>query len=354
VHPRWSSRGVSTGSTNAWGRPRDTVTTRPGLRFAHPRWSSLSRPGDRVYGSLPRSSHVVSGGLDRLDQRVGATRTRGHDATRAAVRAPTPGRLAGSRQARPTRGRGLETRPRRDPDCGSRTHAGRACRDPVTMSTEACSGIRKSSRGVSTGSTNAWARPRDTATTRPGLRFVHPRWSSLSRPGDHVYGSLPRYPQVVSRGLDRLDQRVGATRTRGHDATRAAVRAPTPGRLAGSRQARPTRGRGLETRPRRDPDCGSRTHAGRACRDPVTMSTEACSGIRRSSRGVSTGSTNAWVRPRDEVTTRPGLRFVPPRWVVSRGLDRLDQRVGAASRRGHDATRTAVRAPTLVEPVETR
>jgi hypothetical protein len=194
-------------------------------------------------------------------------------------------------------------------------------------------GIRRS-HGVSTSSTNAWVRSRLQVTTRPCLRFVRPRWSSLSRPGDHVYGCLPRHPQVVSRGLDKLDQRVGAVSRQGHDATGAAVRAPTLGRLTGSRQARPTRGCVLETRSRRDPVCGSRAHAGRACRDPVTMSTDACRGIRRSSHGVSTGSTDVWVRSRLQVTTRPALRFVRPRRVVSRRVDRLDQRVGAVSRRG--------------------
>jgi hypothetical protein len=148
--------------------------------------------------------------------------------------AASAGRLTGSRQARPARGCGLETRPRRDRRCSSRPHAG-------------------SSHGVSTSSTNAWMRSRNQVTTRSCLRFARPRWSSLSRPGDHVYGCLP---------------------------------AASVGRLTGSRQARPTCGCVLDSRSRRDPRCGSCAHAG-------------------SSHGVSTGSTNAWARSRDGVSAYP-------------------------------------------------
>jgi len=250
-------RGVSTGSTSEWAGHTSRVTVSGRNRR---RWSSVSRPGETISGCCGSFSSAflvgwarhtrTSRGLDRLDQRVGATQKSGH---------------------------GLGTQPpplvelveaRRD-DLG-------VLRQLLVSFPGGMPRDTRVRRGASTGSTSEWARHTSRVTVSGrNLR----RWSSLSRLGETILGRGGSLSSAFLAGCP---------------ATHAYV--------AGSRQARPTTGRERQVGSRVSTDSNSKLDRRRGAKH---RSGGRADGAGRDGRGGLTGA--KWERRAGEGVHREGI-----------------------------------------------
>jgi len=181
-----------------------------------PRWSSSSRPGQTAYGCRGSSTHTRHE-VSTSSTNVGERHAR-HEVSTSS-----------------TNERGATHPPATRRPAGRNHPAGRACRDPARQPTNAAAAahihVTRSRQARPTNGARHIRRPLadPRAATTPLVELVETRRDSLRMPRQqHTY---------TSRGLDKLDQRRGATRTH----------------VTGSRQARPTNGARHIRRPLADP-----------------------------------------------------------------------------------------------------
>jgi hypothetical protein len=247
-----ASRVTSTSSVR-----RSTPSTSDGGRHTRTRHGvSTSSTGDRA-------RHTgTSPGLDKLDQRSGATH----------------GHVTGSRQARPAIGRDTRARHRVSTsstgDGGRHTRTSRgldkldqrsgATHGHVTGSRQARPAIGRDTRArhrVSTSSTSDRARHTGTSRGHDDLRARNPPVGRACRDPVRQFRKVRQRHARTSRGLDKLDQRSGATHTHVARARPARGRSTRTGRWPGPRGLRVAAG-------------GGRCDTGATCRIPAITPTD--------------------------------------------------------------------------------